>query len=101
LVNGWQERKESFMAICASLTLCTVAALFVGGVAFAQQTGTTSGSAAGKNVEPSTATQKKYGSDQQRPEGGAVGGGAPGIEAKPGVEGGAAPQSGKYPQSGK
>jgi hypothetical protein len=98
LVNGWQERKESFMAIYASLTLCTVAALFVGGVAFAQQTGTTSGSAAGKNVEPSTATQKKqkkYDSDQQRLEGGAVGGGAPGIEAKPGVEGGAAPQSGK------
>jgi hypothetical protein len=45
------------MAIYASLTLCTVASLFVGGVAFAQQTGTTSGSAAGKNVEPSTATQ--------------------------------------------
>jgi hypothetical protein len=93
--------RNPFMAIHASLTLCMVASLFVGGVAFAQQTGTTSGSAAGKNVEPSTATQKKYDSGQQRPEGGAVGGGAPGIEAKPGVEGGAAPQSGKYPQSGK
>jgi hypothetical protein len=89
------------MAVRASLRLCLVASVFVGSVAFAQQTGTTSGSAAGKNVEPSTATQKKYDSGQQRPEGGAVGGGAPGIEAKPGVEGGAAPQSGKYPQSGK
>jgi hypothetical protein len=29
------------MAIRTSLTLCTVASLFVGGVAFAQQTGTT------------------------------------------------------------
>jgi len=89
------------MAIHAFLTLCTVASLFVGGVAFAQQTGTTSGSAAGKNVEPSTATQKKTAaqkkndSDQQRPEGGAVGGGAPGVEAKPGVEGGAVPRSEK------
>jgi hypothetical protein len=83
------------MAIFVSLTLCMVASLFVGGVAFAQQTGTTSGPAAGKNVEPSTATQKKNDSDQQRPEGGPVGGGKPGVEAKPGVEGGAAPQPGK------
>jgi hypothetical protein len=47
------------MAVHASLTLCMVASLFVGAIAFAQQTGTTSGPAAGKNVEPSTATQKK------------------------------------------
>lgn len=46
------------MAIFVSLTLCMVASLFVGGVAFAEQTGTTSGPAAGKNVELSTATQK-------------------------------------------
>ncbi|MFZ0496867.1 MAG: hypothetical protein WBE80_16685 [Methylocella sp.] len=46
------------MAIHASLALRTVASLFVGGVAFARQTGTTSGSAAGKDVEPSTATEK-------------------------------------------
>jgi hypothetical protein len=43
------------MAIHASLALCMVASLFVGGgVAFAQQTGTTSGPAAEKTVEPST-----------------------------------------------
>ena len=84
------------MAVRASLRLCLVASVFVGSVAFAQQTGTTSGPAAGKNVEPSTATQKKNESEPQRPEGGGpVGGGKPGVEAKPGVEGGAAPQPGK------
>lgn len=83
------------MAIHASLTLCTVASLFVGGVAFAQQSGTTTGPAAGKNVEPSTATQKKYKTDEQRLEGGPAGGGSPGVEAKPGTESGAAPQPGK------
>jgi len=36
---------------------------------FAQQTGTTSGPAAKKNVEPSTATEKKYESDQERLKG--------------------------------
>jgi hypothetical protein len=83
------------MAIHASVILCTVVSLFVGSVALAQQTGTTSGPAAGKNVEPSTATQKKNESEPQRPEGGPVGGGKPGVEAKPGVEGGAAPRPGK------
>jgi hypothetical protein len=87
------------MAIRVSLTLCTVASLFVGGVAFAQQTGTTSGPATGpaarKNVEPSTATEKRYESDQERLKGGAVGGGKPGVESKPGTQGGAAGQSGK------
>jgi hypothetical protein len=87
--------KEHFMAIRASLTLCTVASLFVGGVAFAQQTGTTTGPAAGKNVEPSTATEKRYESDQERLERGAVGGGRPGVESMPGTQGGAAGQSGK------
>src|ERR1019366_4725931 len=48
--KGRIERKENFMAIRASLrlTLCTVASLFVSGVAFAQETGTTTGPAAGK-----------------------------------------------------
>jgi hypothetical protein len=48
-VGKWRiERKENFMAIRASLrlTLCTVASLFVSGVAFAQETGTTTGPAA-------------------------------------------------------
>jgi hypothetical protein len=84
------------MAIHASLALCTVASLFVGGgVAFAQQTGTTSGPAAGKTVEPSTGTEKRYESDQERLKGGAVGGGRPGVESMPGTQGGAAGQSEK------
>jgi hypothetical protein len=62
---------------------------------FAQQTGTTSGPAAKKNVEPSTATEKKYESDQERLKGDAVGGGSPGVESMPGTEGGKAGQSGK------
>ena len=75
------------MVIHASLALCTVTSLFVGGVAFAQQTGTTTGPSAGKNVEPSTTTEKGYESEQQRLERGAVGGiggGRPGVEASPG-----------------
>ena len=85
------------MAIRASLrlTLCTVASFFVSGVAFAQETGTTTGPAAGKHVEPSTSTEKRYESDQQRREGGAVGGGEAGVEAMPGTQGGAAAPSGK------
>ena len=59
------------MVIHASLALCTVTSLFVGGVAFAQQTGTTTGPSAGKNVEPSTTTEKGYESEQQRLERGA------------------------------
>ena len=63
--------------------------------AFAQQAGTTSGPAAGRNVEPSTVTEKRYESGQERLKGGAVGGGKPGVESKPGTQGGAAGQSGK------
>jgi len=74
------------MAIRASLrlTLCTVASLFVSGVAFAQETGTTTGPAAGKHVEPSTSTEKRYESDQQRREGGAVGAAKPVLRRCPG-----------------
>ena len=87
------------MAIHA-VTLCTVVSLFVGGVAFAEQTGTTSGPATGpaaakKSVEPSTVTEKRYESDEERLKGGAVGGGRPGVELMPGTEGGKAGQSGK------
>jgi hypothetical protein len=87
------------MAIRASLTLCAIASLLVGGVAFAQQPGTTTGPAVGKNVEPNTATQKSYESEQQRLErrsaGGGIGGGRPGIEAMPGTQGGPEGQPGK------
>jgi hypothetical protein len=75
------------------LTICTITSLFFGGVAVAQQPGSTSGPAAGSNIEPSTAVQKQQG------EGRSVGGvpdfrssaqaaGAPGIEGKPGTQGG-------------
>jgi hypothetical protein len=68
--------------------------------AFAQQTGATSGPATGpaaakKSVEPSTVTEKRYESDEERLKGGAVGGGRPGVESMPGTEGGKAGQSGK------
>ncbi len=46
------------MVFRAFLTLCMGASLFIGGVALAQQAGATSGPSAGKNVEPSTATEK-------------------------------------------
>lgn len=83
------------MAFRAFLTFCMGASLFIGGVALAQQSGTTSGPSAGKNVEPSTATEKSYESDQERLKGDAVGGGSPGVEAMPGTQGGAALPSGK------
>jgi hypothetical protein len=51
------------------------------------QQGTTSGPAAGTNVEPSTVTHNKQG---RRGKGTAAG--APGTPAKPGSEGGAPPK---------
>jgi hypothetical protein len=86
-------RKENEMAIRIFLTLCLIALLFASGVAFAEQPGSTTGPAAGTNVEPSTAIQKENSGDS------GAQGGSPGIEAKPGteggkVEGGAAPKSG-------
>jgi hypothetical protein len=62
--------------------------------AFAQQqpagqaNGTTSGPAAGGNVEPSAATQKKAGT----PDAGAVSAGAPGTAATKGSESGPKPK---------
>jgi hypothetical protein len=96
LVNGdGIGRKERLMVFRAFLTRCMGASLFIGGVALAQQagtTGTTSGPSAGKNVEPSTATEKKYDGKQN---GAPAAAGDPGVEAKPGTEGGKAGQPGK------
>jgi hypothetical protein len=83
------------MVFRAFLTLCMGASLFIGGVALAQQSGTTSGPSVGKNVEPSTATEKKYEGKQQPGKDAPVGAGSPGVEAKPGTEGGKAAQPGK------
>ena len=73
------------------LGLCA-APLFLSGVALAQTAGTTSGPAAGKSVEPSTAIQKEEGrsADEMKAT---SGGGAPGVEAKPGVQSGDMPKS--------
>jgi hypothetical protein len=68
------------------------ACLLASGVAFAQQAGSTSGPAAGKNVEPSTATQKENSAGPgSQDQGASAAAGAPGTEAKPGTEGGRAP----------
>ena len=83
------------MVFRAFLTLCMGASLFIGGVALAQQAGATSGPSAGKNVEPSTATEKKYEGKQQPGKGAPAAAGDPGVEAKPGTEGGKAEQPGK------
>ncbi|HEY8070768.1 MAG TPA: hypothetical protein VIE47_02220 [Methylocystis sp.] len=83
------------MVFRAFLTLCIGAAVVMGGVALAQQGGATSGPAAGKNVEPSTATEKKYEGRQESGKGAPAAVGSPGVEAKPGTQGGKAEQPGK------
>jgi hypothetical protein len=83
------------MSIHSYLAALGSACLLAGGVAFAQQPGSTSGPASGTNVEPSTAVQKT----NPRVRGSSTAAGAPGIEAHPGTEGGRGP-SGK-PGPGK
>jgi hypothetical protein len=75
------------------LIALSFASLFLGGVAMAQNSGSSSGPAAGKNAEPSTAIQKQEGrsADEMKAPSGA---GAPGIEAKPGTQSGALPNKG-------
>ena len=68
-------------------------ALVLGSAAFAQQTGgagSTTGPAAGGNVQPSTATQKETGGDAGRSATSApsAAGGAAGVEGKPGGKSG-------------
>jgi len=76
-------------------------ALLIGSAAWAQQTGgsagSTTGPAAGGNVQPSTATQKQGGSDTGRSATSApsAAGGAAGVEGKPGNKSG---RSEKKPQ---
>jgi hypothetical protein len=79
------------MSIHSYLAALGSACLLASGVAFAQQPGSTSGPAAGKNVEPSTATQKKNSAEPQDRGASSSAAGAPGVEAKPGTEGGRAP----------
>lgn len=71
------------------LPIVAVAPLLFAGAALAESAGTTSGGAAGKNVEPSAATQKHEGRSEATP----AGGGVPGVEAKPGVQSGEMPKT--------
>jgi hypothetical protein len=94
---------EKKMAVRA-LTVCTFISLLVGGIAVAGQPGDTSGPAAGKNVEPSTAVQKdesRSTTGGQDPRGSANAAGALGVEGKPGSESGAVPQNRMAPNSGE
>ncbi len=63
--------------------------LLLGGLAFAQQSGNTSGPSSGTNVQPSTAIQKENSAGKGDTPSGA---GAPGVEGKPGSKSGPSPQ---------
>jgi hypothetical protein len=81
--------KTKLLAAVAAFAL-----LVLGVPAFAQSgqsSGTTSGPAAGSNVQPSTATQKQAGNKPS------VAVGAPGVAAKKGSESGAKPKKGSSP----
>ena len=88
------------MSIRSYLAALGSACLLASGVAFAQQPGSTSGPAAGKNVEPSTATQKKNSPQPQDRGASSNAAGAPGVEAKPGTESGGAPAGKPGPGKG-
>jgi hypothetical protein len=88
------------MSIHSYLAALGSACLLASGVAFAQQPGSTSGPAAGKNVEPSTAIQKENSAGSQDRGASSTAAGAPGVEAKPGTEGGPAPAGKPGPGKG-
>jgi hypothetical protein len=97
-----RDEKGNEMTIRISLTLGMIAFIFASGVAFAEQPGSTTGPAAGTNVEPSTAIQKEN-RDDSGAQGAPTAAGSPGVEAKPGSEGGKAPEvrpGGAAPKSG-
>lgn len=96
----------------AYVTLGAIVSLFLGGAAFGgaafmqQQPGNTSGPAAGKNVEPSTAVQKTY-EGRSAAEGqvkwgisdaSSLAAGAPAVEGKPGTQSGQVTPGRKAPK---
>jgi hypothetical protein len=87
------------MAVRISLTLGMIALLFASEVAFAEQPGSTTGPAAGTNIESSTAIQKENSGDSGV-RGAPTAAGSPGVEAKPGSEGGKAPEAGPGAEGG-
>jgi hypothetical protein len=100
LAFRFAKRKENAMSKRLSLMLCFGAFLFLTGVGFAQQSGTTTGPAAGTNTEPSTAIQKQQ-DGASGPPGSPAAAGHPGVEAKPGTEGGKTPQGGSKSNEGE
>ena len=66
-----------------------------GGAVTPQNHGTTSGSASGTNVEPSTSIQKQYtgrsSSDESQFKGSSNAAGAPGVEGQTGTQSGPSP----------
>lgn len=84
----------------ATTAMALVASSVFSTVALAQQTtGTTSGPAAGTNVEPSTAIQTEYehrsvegGRVEEIPLGTPAAAGLPGVEGSPGTQSGPAPK---------
>ena len=82
------------MTLSKTLASAAVGIVLAGTPALAQSsqsTGTTSGPAAGTNVEPGAATQKKAGNNPD------VSAGAPGAAAKKGSESGSKPKKGTSP----
>jgi hypothetical protein len=79
------------LGACRLIAGAAIAVTLASGPALAQSsqgTGTTSGAAAGNNVQPSTANDKKSGGDNTT---GSTAAGAPGTAAKKGSESGPAP----------
>jgi len=84
--------------MCAGAAAMALSGMLLAGTALAQQpqqtpqhgpaSATTSGPAAGSNVEPSAATQRKAGTR----DAGAVSAGAPGATAEKGTESGSKPK---------
>jgi uncharacterized low-complexity protein len=92
--RSWEELMRTILTGAA-----IASALLIGSAAFAQQTGgagTTTGPAAGTNVQPSTATQKQNDSSgRSATSAPSAAGGAAGVEGKPGNKSG---RSEKKPQ---
>jgi cytoskeletal protein RodZ len=93
------------MTLRSFVKLFSILALFLGGAASAQAPGTTSGSASGKNVEPSTAIQKqntgRSSAPQHELQGSSNAAGAPAVEGKPGAQSGQTNQGQTTPQPSK
>ena len=95
------------MAARSVLKLSPLVLAFWSTCAMAQEQGTTSGPAAGTNVEPNTAIQKqsqstgRAGATSNEWKASSEAAGVPGIEGKPGTEGGPLAQEQAAPLASK